>query len=72
MMIADAVDKTHRKHIPHQRTAAVADKGQGNSGNRKHLNGHADILEHMKGNHADNARTNICIERLIRIQRCFN
>lgn len=68
MMVTNAVYKTHGKHISHKRAAAIADKRQRYPCNWQDLNRHADILKDMKGNHANNARTNVGIKRVLSVQ----
>lgn len=67
-MEPDSINESHREHIAHKRAAAVTDEWQRDTGNRQQLDRHSDILEDVKGDHADDARTDIGIKRVIRIQ----
>ena len=71
-MITDAVNKAHCKHITHEGAASVTDKWQRNACNRQDLDGHSDILKHMKGYHANNSCTYIRVKRVIGFNGGFN
>jgi len=61
-MIMHAVNKPHRKHIPHKRAAAITDKWERYAGDGQNLNRHSYVLKYMKGDHANDSRTHIGVK----------
>ena len=67
-MVSYWENQAYSKHISHKRASAVADERQRNTRDWQQADGHADILEYVEGDHADDADTDICVE----IVFCFH
>lgn len=67
-MVPYGENQAYPKHIPHERASPIADERQRNPRDWQQANGHADILEYMEGDHADDPDANIGIKRISRLK----
>ena len=58
-------DEPHGHHVGKKNAPAIADKGEGQSGNGHQADGHADILKHLEDQEADHATHDIGSEGIV-------